>query len=342
MLQAERLSEKAQAPSFFNRLLRRVDGCEVEVRFDDKADADRVTIDDVAHSARERLPLFSGDEAVHGRVLLTPTGSSYHYNGVVIALVGYLSTFTPEESRKEFVRQETSFGANTIDRPSLLDFHFGALKKHESYRGIAARVTYCVQVTVQRPVKNVTQRAEVWVTNVDEALTAQQPDASAHRSYFRETEFGPDSVAMDVGVDNRLHIEFTYDKQLFHLTERVLGKVTFKLAEMDLEFGEFGVVRKEFLMQDGVEDNYEAETLQKFEIMDGTPIVGEVVPLRLYLGSVPRLTPTYVGIEQRLTVRYFLNLVLVTSAGKRYFKQQEIVLYRRRGQERPACLPTPS
>lgn len=338
MLQNERLPEKGHAPSFFDKLLRRVDGCNVEVRFDDKNDVDKVTVDDLSRSKRERMFLYGGDEAIHGRVLLTPTGSSYHYNGVVIALVGCLSTFTPEETEVEFLRQECTFPAHTIDKPTLLDFHFGATKKHESYRGIAARVAYHIRVTVQRPVKNVTEKTELWVTRVDEALTAQQPDASAHRSYFRETEFGAGSVSMDVGVDNRLHIEFTYDKKLFHLSERVLGKVTFKLAELDLEYGEFGVVRKEFINRGGTEENYEAETLQKFEIMDGTPIVGEVVPLRLYLGSVPRLTPTYESIEHRLTVRYFLNLVLVTNSGKRYFKQQEIFLYRRRGEERPSCL----
>lgn len=69
--------------------------------------------------------------------------------------------------------------------------------------------------------------------------------------------------------------------------------------------------------------------------MDGTPITGEVVPIRLYLGSIPRLTPTYSNIHQKFSVRYFLNLVLLTFNGKRYFKQQEITLYRRHGQETP-------
>ena len=147
---------------------------------------------------------------------------------------------------------------------------------------------------------------------------------------------------MDVGVDNVLHIEFKYDKKIFHLQERVLGKVTFKVMDLDLQYGEVGIVRKEFIGSGKPTDAVETETLQKFEIMDGTPIVGEVVPIRLYLKSIPRLTPTYPNVHNCFRVLYFINLVLVTGEGKRYFKQQEVTLYRRRGQEIPANMTTPA
>eukprot|EP00192_Tetraselmis_astigmatica_P016193 CAMPEP_0117668554 /NCGR_PEP_ID=MMETSP0804-20121206/11616_1 /TAXON_ID=1074897 /ORGANISM="Tetraselmis astigmatica, Strain CCMP880" /LENGTH=98 /DNA_ID=CAMNT_0005476463 /DNA_START=281 /DNA_END=576 /DNA_ORIENTATION=+ len=40
------------------------------------------------------------------------------------------------------------------------------------------------------------------------------------------------------------------------------------------------------------------------------------------------LTPTYKNINNKFSVRYFLNLVLVDEEDRRYFKQQEIQLCR--------------
>ncbi len=41
------------------------------------------------------------------------------------------------------------------------------------------------------------------------------------------------------------------------------------------------------------------------------------------------LTPTYREVHNKFSVKYFLNLVLVDEEDRRYFKQQEITLYRK-------------
>ena len=71
----------------------------------------------------------------------------------------------------------------------------------------------------------------------------------------------------------------------------------------------------------------ESETITKYEVMDGAPVRGECVPIRLFLRNF-NLTPTYRGINNKFSVRYYLNLVLVDQEERRYFKQQEITLYR--------------
>jgi vacuolar protein sorting-associated protein 26 len=52
------------------------------------------------------------------------------------------------------------------------------------------------------------------------------------------------------------------------------------------------------------------------------------VPIRLFLGGFD-LTPTMKDINKKFSVRYFLNLVLVDEDDRRYFKQQEITLWRK-------------
>merc|ERR1712207_129744 len=74
--------------------------------------------------------------------------------------------------------------------------------------------------------------------------------------------------------------------------------------------------------------NMDSETLTKFEIMDGAPVKDEGIPVRLYLTGFD-LTPTFKSVQNKFSVRYFLNLVLVDEEDRRYFKQQEITIWRK-------------
>lgn len=65
----------------------------------------------------------------------------------------------------------------------------------------------------------------------------------------------------------------------------------------------------------------ENETIAKYEIMDGAPVRGESIPIRVFLAGYD-LTPTMRDINKKFSVRYHLNLVLVDEEERRYFKQQ--------------------
>ena len=75
--------------------------------------------------------------------------------------------------------------------------------------------------------------------------------------------------------------------------------------------------------------SHETVTLEKFDLMDGSPVKGEAIPVRFFLGNIPELTPTYRNVYNKYSVKYFLNLVIVDENNRRFFKQQEIVLWRR-------------
>ena len=52
------------------------------------------------------------------------------------------------------------------------------------------------------------------------------------------------------------------------------------------------------------------------------------IPIRVFLAGY-ELTPTMKDINKKFSVRYYLNLVLVDEEDRRYFKQQEIILWRK-------------
>jgi hypothetical protein len=55
--------------------------------------------------------------------------------------------------------------------------------------------------------------------------------------------------------------------------------------------------------------------------------IGETIPIRLFLGGFD-LTPTFRDVNKKFSVRYYLNLVLIDEENRRYFKQQEITVFR--------------
>lgn len=113
----------------------------------------------------------------------------------------------------------------------------------------------------------------------------------------------------------------------YHLKDVVIGKIYFLLVRIKIKHMELAILRRE-IVGTGAEKHNESETLTKFEIMDGAPVKGESIPVRLYLAPYA-LTPTYRNVQHKFSIKYFLNLVLVDEEERRYFKQQEITIWRK-------------
>lgn len=113
----------------------------------------------------------------------------------------------------------------------------------------------------------------------------------------------------------------------YHLKDVIVGKIYFLLVRIKIKHMEIAIIKRETT---GIGQNTfnENETIAKYEIMDGAPVRGESIPIRLFLAGY-ELTPTMKDINKKFSVRYYLNLVLVDEEERRYFKQQEIVLWRK-------------
>ena len=227
-------------------------------------------------------------------------------------------------------------------------FHFGNVEKpYETYHGRNVSVRYYVRVLVERKfVMPLKQDQEVLVQVVNNPNSAGSP-------WLQLQQDQP--IKMEVGIEECLHIEFEFQKKYYHLRDCILGKVNFMTVRIKIKYMELAIIRRESsgdgLLSSapgggagsvGMPSNVansggkggqiftETQTLTKFEIMDGAPVKGEVIPVRLFLGGIPAdLTPTVDGGNNRFSIRYYINLVLVDEVDRRYFKQQEIILWRK-------------
>merc|ERR1719466_511171 len=134
-------------------------------------------------------------------------------------------------------------------------------------------------------------------------------------------------IKMEVGIEECLHIEFEYNKSKYHLKDVIVGKIYFLLVRIKIKHMEIAIIKRE-TTGSGPNTFHENETIAKYEIMDGAPVRGESIPIRVFLAGYD-LTPTMRDINKKFSVRYYLNLVLVDEEERRYFKQQEITLWRK-------------
>ena len=200
--------------------------------------------------------------------------------------------------------------------PQAYPFEFRSVEmEYESYKGTQVRLRYLLRVTVVRGLgQTVVKDFPFWVRNPAPAPPHPGP-----------------TIKMEVGIEECLHIEFEYDRGAYELNGTVVGKIYFLLVRIKLKHMELEIRRRE-TVGGGVNAKVETETVAKYEIMDGAPVRGEVIPIRLHLAPYD-LSPSFPNVHNKFGVKYSLNLVLVDEEDRRYFKQQEITLYRCRGGE---------
>lgn len=264
------------------------------------------------------IPVYNGQEPVKGAVEISvPSGKKVDYQGIRVELIGQTELFQDKSNNVKFISHVREFEAvpGNITATKSYPFEFSTEKPYETYGGLNVRLRYFIRVTIVRSYTNQSLERDLAVQNF--LTVASQAIAQDHPAQ---------GIKMEVGIEECLHIEFEFDKQKYHLKDVILGKIYFLLVRIKIKFMELAVIRRESAGV-GANNVNESENIVKFELMDGAPIKGECVPIRLFLSTLD-LTPTYRSVNNIFSVKYYLNLVLVDEEDRRYFKQQEVVFWR--------------
>ncbi|KAJ3488136.1 hypothetical protein NLI96_g3062 [Meripilus lineatus] len=256
-------------------------------------------------------PVFYDGDNVAGQVTVrVRDGKKLAHEGIKVEFVGSIELFYDRGHHHEFLALSQDLSAPTEMRQAqTFDFQFKNVEKqYESYQGINVKLRYFVRVTISRRIADITKEKDVWVHS------------------FRMPPDSNNAIKMEVGIEDCLHIEFEYNKSKYHLKDVIVGKIYFLLVRIKIKHMELSIIRRETTGSPPNQYN-ESETITKFEIMDGAPVRGETIPIRLFLGGFD-LTPTFREVNKKFSTRYYLNLVLIDEENRRYFKQQEITIFR--------------
>jgi vacuolar protein sorting-associated protein 26A/B len=262
---------------------------------------------------QEKLYLFSNGDAIGGtvRVSVKP-GKKVEHIGIKVELIGQIELLYDRGNPYEFVSlvRELEPAGELLEDKSF-EFQFNKVDlQYETFVGSNVRLRYFLRAKITRQYSsNITKVADFAVQNLSRA-----PEMN-------------NSIKMEVGIEDCLHIEFEYNKSKYHLQDVVLGKIYFLLVRIKIKHMEVVIIKRESTGS-GPNTYNESENIAKYEIMDGAPVRGESIPIRLFLAPY-NLSVTQKNVANKFSVRYYLNLVLVDEEDRRYFKQQEIHLWRK-------------
>ncbi|KAM1254203.1 hypothetical protein ACFX2J_041985 [Malus domestica] len=285
--------------------------CNISITFSDAKTRKQVPLKKESGQA-VLVPLFQSQENIFGKINIEPIqGKKVEHNGVKVELLGQIEMYFDRGNFYDFTSlvRELDVPGEIYERKTY-PFEFSTVEMpYETYNGVNVRLRYVLKITISRGYgSSIVEYQDFVVRNYS-------PPPSINNS-----------IKMEVGIEDCLHIEFEYNKSKYHLKDVIIGKIYFllvriKIKNMDLE------IRRRESTGSGPNTHVETETLAKFELMDGAPVRGESIPIRLFL-SPYELTPTHRNINNKFSVKYYLNLVLVDEEDRRYFKQQEITIYR--------------
>uniref|UniRef100_A0A4W4FI33 VPS26, retromer complex component B n=1 Tax=Electrophorus electricus TaxID=8005 RepID=A0A4W4FI33_ELEEL len=262
---------------------------------------------------KDKYLVFYDGETVSGKVtvtLKTPGKRLEHY-GIKLEFVGQIELYYDRGNRHEFVSLVKDLAhAGELSCSQTFDFEFAHVEKpYESYTGQNVKLRYFLRATLGRRLNDITKENEIVVHTL-----CTYPELNS-------------SLKMEVGIEDCLHIEFEYNKSKYHLKDVIVGKIYFLLVRIKIKHMEIDIIKRE-TTGSGPSVYHENDTIAKYEIMDGAPVRGESIPIRLFLAGY-ELAPTMKDINKKFSVRYYLNLVLIDEEERRYFKQQEITLWRK-------------
>uniref|UniRef100_A0A090X947 Putative membrane coat complex retromer subunit vps26 n=1 Tax=Ixodes ricinus TaxID=34613 RepID=A0A090X947_IXORI len=264
---------------------------------------------------KEKHLLFYDGESVSGKVNVTlkKPGSKLEHQGIKIEFIGQIELYYDRGNHHEFASL-----VKELARP-------GELTQNASYS--------FEFVNVEKPYESYDRlqcQAEVLPAG-DPGTSANRPgegDGDRWCTHCPPTPRSTPPSKLEVGIEDvPPHSSSSTTSPTYHLKDVIVGKIYFLLVRIKIKHMEIAIIKRE-TTGSGPNTFNENETIAKYEIMDGAPVRGESIPIRLFLAGYD-LTPTMKDINKKFSVRYYLNLVLVDEEERRYFKQQEIVLWRK-------------
>ncbi|GAA5811261.1 hypothetical protein MFLAVUS_004694 [Mucor flavus] len=270
---------------------------DIEVLFQDEEQRKHIDTR-VEKDRRERYPIYLDGENVVGKIIVKLRGGKKieHY-GIRVEFIGSIDLFCEKSKSFQFLSlsQEVASPGELV-KTTTFDFEFKNVEKqYECYNGINVRLRYFVCIRIARRLADIVRERDIWVN-----------------SYKMPIEVN-NSTKMEVGIEDCLHIDFEYNKSKYHLKDVIVGKIYFLLVRIKIKTMELSIIRRETT---GSPPNLynESENITKFEIMDGAPVKGETIPIRLFLGGF-ELGPTFRDINKKFSISKVAQLDLYNKHG---------------------------
>lgn len=294
---------------------------DIHIIFDEVPNRPRHKLID--YKSREfRFPTYRTEEDVKGTAEICLKGSKLEHKGIQVSLIGEIIKVGSKKGGKRFLALQSE-----LDSPGVIvgekqtyNWKFQRVNmSFESFKGDYITVKYCVRIKILS-LKDIIEESEFTVVNPQDQKVLDEDK---------------ESINLCVGIQDMLKLSIDFYHKRYNYRGIMEGKVTFHQVGMPLTFMELQIIKRENLEK---EDENPPSTMAKHQLMDGSPIRNETVPIRLFLKPFD-LTPTYESVNNQFSVRYYINLVLEDNEQNRFFKQKEVIFYRIKKIKKPIDEP---
>jgi vacuolar protein sorting-associated protein 26 len=180
----------------------------------------------------DSLPVYQVMDPVDGQVRLTlPGGKKFEHGGIKVELIGQVQVQNDRGGTYPILSLVRDLEpAGTLFESKNYEFDFGRVEKqHDSYNGTTVKLRYFVRVSIARNyATTLTEEADFIVENYERAV----PEIN-------------NSIKMEVGIEDCLHIEFLYEREKYHLDDVITGRINFLLVRIKIKHMELQFIRKE-------------------------------------------------------------------------------------------------
>lgn len=262
----------------------------------------------------KKFPIYNDSESVKGTIILDPKeNKNFKHEGVRVELVGRIETRANifNSSTFLFLSKELS-GPEEFDCLKSFDFEFKNVEKqYESYCSDNIKLNYSINVILKKR-NEIRKNKEFWV-------------------YLYNLKFKIEKTLkpkLEVGLENILHLKIDIDKLRLSLDDVLVGTFVFLVANLKIKHMELNLTRHEIFCSSSKKKN-KSKTLVIYKIMDGSPVINQIIPFRLYLEGY-NLIPTSNETNHIFSCKNYLSFVIVDDNMKKYFKKIELILYRKK------------
>ena len=274
-------------------------------------------IDSQGNETPKKIPLFVKDEKISGKIdIKLERGRKLDHMGIRVELIGMIEVKSSSEKNSTFMCNGFDLEpSGTLYTDKIYDFSFDVFQKpYDSYYGKNIKLRYLVKTTIM-------------MSRFSNPIIKENDIGVLTEKVIEEKE--PTPINMEVGIEDLLNIKIEIPKNTYDLNDFVEGKIAFGVVKVLIKKMELNVVKKE-IIGIGQKSQVSSEEINSFEIMDGCPIKEEEIPIRMYLNGVMGLSPTMTNVNNKFSVKYFLNLIILDELNRKYFKQSEIILFRQK------------
>lgn len=176
----------------------------------------------------------------------------------------------------------------------------------QTYHGELFSIKHLLRFTVKKGFGSVEHSVEVIAYSYTPCVTKLQP------------------LCVRVAVAENIRIDLLINRRKFELNDVLLGGAHFLLVALKIVKFTVELVAQEILDIGGKTKKH-TNILFEWEITDGAPVKGEIVPFRLFLAPL-NVSPSVVDQTKGYSVSHFLHFYIHTTSGTKYFKALQIKL----------------